>query len=189
MGWPAAVRGPVPHVDDAPDRPRAQNWRTAASLSSCPASTPLSPAAAAADPKFKKYVVAFAKSETVFRSAFKRAYEQLLCLGCPAHVVPSAAPVAVQSRKEAESRHVLDHCMHGSLEFAQARRHRIAPHGKPWGRGRGRVCHREFGVVGVAGGPRLLSGHLQPLCPTPLLLSQKRRIGASAAQVPCGHPY
>jgi len=74
------------------------------------------------DPKFKEYVVAFAKSETVFRSAFKRAYEQLLCLGCPAHVVPSAAPVAVQSRKEAESRHVLDHCMHGSLEFAQAAR-------------------------------------------------------------------
>jgi len=147
------------------------------------------------DPKFKEYVVAFAKSETVFRSAFKRAYEQLLCLGCPAHVVPSAAPVAMQSREEAD----------GSLEFAQARGGTGLPpteslggrvrgrecHGKPWGRVRGRECHCEFGVVGVAGGPRLLRppAAALPHSHSPLAKASHRSLSCASPVRPSVHVY
>jgi len=74
------------------------------------------------DPKFKKWAQLFAKDEAAFRASFKKAYERLLSLGCPENVVPGGTDSSSPSQSEVESRAILEHCMHGSLEHAQAAR-------------------------------------------------------------------
>jgi len=37
------------------------------------------------DPEFSKHCAVFAKDEAAFRASFKKSYEKLISLGCPAH--------------------------------------------------------------------------------------------------------
>jgi hypothetical protein len=73
------------------------------------------------DAAFLPHVKEFAADEAAFRVAFTKAYEQLLALGCPAAVQPGAKPAtAAADEKDKLSRELREHCMHGSLEHAQA---------------------------------------------------------------------
>jgi len=72
------------------------------------------------DPAFSKYCAAFAKDEDAFRASFKPAYEKLISLGCPAHAVGGGVAPSAPGGRDADSRSVLEHCMHGSIEHAQA---------------------------------------------------------------------
>jgi catalase (peroxidase I) len=75
------------------------------------------------DKDFAKHTKEFAKDQDAFFVAFKSAYERLLSLGCPASAQPgTAASKEKVTKKEAASRELREHCMHGSLEHAQAQK-------------------------------------------------------------------
>jgi len=70
------------------------------------------------DPIFKPIAQEYANDEAKFFSDFSAAFAKLLALGCPDEAQPGAKKASTDS--DTKSREMREHCMHGSIEHAQA---------------------------------------------------------------------